>query len=483
VQEWKNILLCGKDADVFDKHLKAFDEEGRMVAARLASVRDTAIRLNLTGRLPVEEALTTFGNLAPAYHDALSKYDRAQPDPAAAIDKAVRGIDRAPTQAIDKIVAAIQGVAKEMAEQEKQQAASANDAALQWMAVFVAGAICSLLALSVTIIRSITRPIISLEQTMVGIAASGDLTRRADVLGGDEIGKMAQVFNDMLSHFQKVIGRVHASTNQVSSSADDLAQSASDLSDVSDQQSNAVAGSAAAIEQLTVAIAAVSDTALGVHDLAQGSMKRTNDGNRRVGELVGEIRHIRDNVVEIGRSVAEFVLSTKSITNMTREVRDIADQTNLLALNAAIEAARAGEAVRGFAVVADEVRKLAEKSGKSAIEIDSVTKNIMSQSDAVQSAIAAGMQSIEASTSLATDVQNVLDEARESVEGSTRGVDEITSTVAEQKAASTEIAQSMERIANMVEEANASARSVSKASGDLQGLSASLRESVAGFRV
>jgi len=134
-------------------------------------------------------------------------------------------------------------------------------------------------------------------------------------------------------------------------------------------------------------------------------------------------------------------------------------------------------------VVADEVRKLAEKSGKSAIEIDAVTQQIMQQSAAVQSAIKAGEQSITASTTLAAEVEGVLDHSRSSVEQSRSGVAEINESVSEQKIASTEIAQSMERIANMVEENNAAAQSISMSTNELRELSQSLSLTISGFRV
>ncbi len=483
VQEWKNVLLRGKDQASFDKYLKGFGEEAAEVVEYLGKTQSAAQILGIADRLKIGEIQAVFAKLEPAYRQALTKYDRSLPDPAAVVDKEVKGIDRPPTQAIDQLVKSIQDFAGEMAREEKANAAELNASILLWMGIFVAGAVTALIVLSLMIIRSISRPIGALQETMQGIEASGDLTRRARVEGRDEIAAMGDAFNRMLGHFQKVITEVHLSTDQVSGSADDLAVSASQLSGVSDQQSSAVSNSAAAVEQLTVAISSVADTAAEVHEMAGASVVRTDEGNRQVGRLVGELQQIQQSVVEIENKVAQFVESTRTITNMTREVRDIADQTNLLALNAAIEAARAGEAGRGFAVVADEVRKLAEKSGRSAVEIDAVTTVITQQSDAVQSAIEAGMKALETSTSMAGEVESVLKSARDSVEHSSLGVDEIRSSVAEQKQASTEIAQNMERIANMAEETNVSARTISQASADLRSLSLGLKNSVSGFRV
>jgi methyl-accepting chemotaxis protein len=293
---------------------------------------------------------------------------------------------------------------------------------------------------------------------------------------------MAGAFNTMMDQLQKLIGQVHEANRHVASATEQLADSSHSMAEVSERQSNAVASSAAAVEELTEAISSVASTAQDVQAKSHESVERTADGSRKVSHLVGEIDHIHQTMAEIAREVTEFVNSTQVIMGMTREVRDIADQTNLLALNAAIEAARAGDAGRGFAVVADEVRKLAEKSGKSANQIDSVMQSITSQSAAVQAAIVSGEQSLEESTKLAAEVEGVLENSRSAVEQSRHGVTEITDSVTEQKIASVEIAKSMEQIANMVEENNAAAQSIRTAASELHALSQNLSIAIAGFR-
>ena len=483
VQEWKNILLRGKDPETFNKHLKSFESENQAVKERLLQVKAAATKLGVAERIKVDNVIATFEKLAPAYLDALKQFDRASTDPGGTVDKVVRGIDREPTKAIDDLVTEIQKISKESNEAEAKNSAEVFGAVKTGLITFSIGAVVVLVLLAFYIVGSITGPLAALESVMTHIASSGDLTRRADTAHQDEIGRMANAFNIMMTQLQKIIGEVRGSSDQVAASAEQLAGSSAQLAEVSEQQSGAVASSAAAIEELTVAIASVSETARDVHTQAVDSVSRTTEGSEKVSHLAGEIQRLQQSMVDIARTVDEFVKSTQAITGMTQEVRDIADQTNLLALNAAIEAARAGEAGRGFAVVADEVRKLAEKSGKSASEIDSVTRSIMSQSSAVQDAITAGERAIETSMTLATDVEAVLLHSRDSVERSTHGVTEISDSVSEQKVASTDIAQSMERIANMVEENNAAAQSVSDATRELKTLSERLILSVSGFRL
>jgi methyl-accepting chemotaxis protein len=483
VQEWKNILLRGKDPAAFDKYLKGFDSEEAAVRKELGEVRSTLGKLGLDSRLDLAAIEASFAKLGPAYREALKQYDRNSPDPAATVDKLVRGIDREPTKAIDTLVADVEKLSDELNTRDRDDARAIYGAVKSGLLLFAAGAIAVLVALAGGLIRSITGPLDRLAATMAQIATSGDLTHRAEVGRADEIGRMAQAFNAMMAQLQTLIGEVRRSSDRVASAAQQLSSSSTALAEVSEHQSSVVSGSAAAIEELTVAIAAVSETSGEVQSQARDSVARTAEGSGKVSQLAGEIGHLQDNMAHIAGTVQEFLASTRAITDMTQEVRDLADQTNLLALNAAIEAARAGEAGRGFAVVADEVHKLAEKSGKSASAIDRVTQAIVAQSAAVQEAIASGEQAIAASTALASEVEGALDFSRRSVEQSTLGVGEITSSVGEQRIASTEIAQNMERIANMVEETSFTARNIHQASVDLQQLASGLMQSVAGFRV
>lgn len=332
--------------------------------------------------------------------------------------------------------------------------------------------------------ESVKRSLDLVAESMSKLASGGgDLTQRMAISTHDEVGRMAEAFNRFMGQLQIIIKQVRANGDELSSSATELSATAAQVADASGKQSDAAAATAASVEEMTVSISSIAEAASSMQQLSNRSLVHTREGNERLSQLIGEIDTVETSVVEISKSVNVFMQSTSLITNMTLQVKEIADQTNLLALNAAIEAARAGEQGRGFAVVADEVRKLAEKSAKSAGDIDAVTKTLEAQSVNVDKSIERSRQSLQKSQDYMEHVALGLGEATGSVSQANQSVDEISRSLEEQKAASTEIAQNIERIARMSEQNNIAVAETSSAANSVELLASKLHTLVSRFKV
>ncbi len=333
------------------------------------------------------------------------------------------------------------------------------------------------------LISFMTRPARELQQVMQTMQESGDLSRRAKVRSGDEIGQTAQAFNDLAQGFQVIVSQVDGHAVQVVNTAHRLAENAGKIAQGLQQQTDAAVTTSGAVSQVSASINQVAESVGRVAHLSEESAERAHQGQVSLQDMMQELELVERAVNEIASSVSEFVSNTQSITNMTQQVRDIAEQTNLLALNAAIEAARAGEQGRGFAVVADEVRKLAEKSALSASQIDEVTQTIGAQSGQVNKTVQRGISALLSSKAHISEVTSVLNSSNESVEGVNRGLEEIVGSINQQRDASVEIARNVERIASMASGSNDVVKSTVEETRQMELISEHLTKTVGRFKV
>ncbi|MEW6164609.1 MAG: methyl-accepting chemotaxis protein [Pseudomonadota bacterium] len=331
--------------------------------------------------------------------------------------------------------------------------------------------------------KVVTRPLEEMVSGLRSIASGeGDLTRRLEVKSDDEIGQASKVFNDMMVNFSNLVRQVGESASHVSGAAHELVDSAKQVANSSHQQYDKSRVVTDAVEKMVNSIVEVAESTERVHEQSRESLARSREGTQTLDRLITEIGRVKNAVNEMAGAVNEFVSSTVSITNMTREVKDIADQTNLLALNAAIEAARAGEQGRGFAVVADEVRKLAEKSATSANEIDSITRTLNNKSDAVRKSIEEGLADIASSEHSLDAVANAIAESNHSVEEVGNGLDSIAGATEEQRRVSTEAFTNIEAIAAMAHDNNEAVEVTAEAAQRLEDLAQQLQGTVGRFR-
>jgi methyl-accepting chemotaxis protein len=349
------------------------------------------------------------------------------------------------------------------------------------------GAIMFAVILSVVIFmlllaNNIVGSVNALRQTIAQVAASNDLTLRAKE-GLDEPGQTARAFNHLMDSFSKIISSVRGNSENVTATAQELTRTSAQITQGTQAQSEAAASTAAAVEEITVSINSVAANTEEVRKMSDESLAHATQGNESVTVMMVEIDKVEESVNKIAMSVKEFVESTRAISGMTQQVKEIADQTNLLALNAAIEAARAGEQGRGFAVVADEVRKLAEKSAQSANEIDRVTNSLNSKSVQVETTVQDGLRSLHTTQDQVEHVAEVLAGTGAAIKLSSQGVRDINTSVNEQSIASTEIAKHVEKIAQMSEESHAAVDLAGQEIARLEKLAEELHESVSRFRV
>ncbi len=330
----------------------------------------------------------------------------------------------------------------------------------------------------------VTTPLENLRNGLSDIArGEGDLTRRLPIKGRDEVGQAALVFNEMMENFNQLVRQVRDSAAQVASRVAALSDSADRVTQSSHQQNEKSNHAASAVEQLVASISSIARSAEHVQLQSQESLSRANEGDRNLQILLGEMNVVERAVREMADSVNNFVRNTDDITTMTREVKDIAEQTNLLALNAAIEAARAGEQGRGFAVVADEVRKLAEKSSRSASEIDTITASLSAQSVAVRRSIEAGLTHLETSQTAVASVSSILQATNGSVTEVGHGLDSIAEATDQQRRFSGDVEHSIEAIAGMARENSGTVEQTASAAHDLKHLAEGLSTLVGRFKV
>lgn len=260
--------------------------------------------------------------------------------------------------------------------------------------VSIVALLCILIAvfLSIIISASISNPIKKIKELMKK-AELGNLTVAMDTGKNDEIGKLTQSFNSMVSNICKLVeknrevtGSINNDTIAIRQISEQSAASSQQVSSVIQHIASSISDEASAAERGFVVISGLSKKIQNITEEIDSVMSLTTNAKDISKQATSTIALLNDKTQESSQMSIRIkddinLLNTRilDIIKFINVIRGISDQTNLLSLNAAIEAARAGDAGKGFAVVAEEIRKLSEQTNQATKEITEIIQNIQNQ--------------------------------------------------------------------------------------------------------
>lgn len=210
--------------------------------------------------------------------------------------------------------------------------------------------------------QSVSRMSFMLEDIAEG---QGNLTKRLEVKGSDEVGELAFCFNKFMKGLEGMIGRMKNVSVDIHAIIEDVSAGSQALSQTTLEQAASVKEVSASIEEMDASV--------------KNNAEQVREGQEASHEVTKLIDQSKEVFAALRKSIEEVSQDSKRIGDIVSTVNDVAFHTNLLALNAAVEAARAGEQGKGFAVVAGEVRSLAQRSAEAAREIKVLIEGTVSR--------------------------------------------------------------------------------------------------------
>jgi methyl-accepting chemotaxis protein len=334
------------------------------------------------------------------------------------------------------------------------------------------------------IIRVVTRPLNQTVQALQDVAqGEGDLTRRLHVKNRDELGQLADAFNQFSDKLQHLMIEVSSSSAELIEESSAMAQVVNNTKSDISTQSDQINQITVAIDSMSSKIKTVAEHTAQAAELAEQTSHHADEGARVVQQSFKSSDDLAHDVDRASTVINELENDVSNISGVLDVIRGIAEQTNLLALNAAIEAARAGEQGRGFAVVADEVRTLASRTQASTQEIQSMIQRLQDGSHQAVDVMDEGKVKAEQGLQQSREAGDSLEKIASVIEGMLSMNREIAVSTDQQEQSASQISQNISAINQLANQTTSSAEKMANNSLKVNQLSQQLQQLISHFKV
>lgn len=348
-------------------------------------------------------------------------------------------------------------------------------------------------------LEKITKAAIRLEQGDLGLTNEDEVIR-LDISSNDEIGVLAEIFENIIERLRSYIGEIsnvlkyisngdmtqgatqdymgdfhsiktsldniqsalNDTMERISTSAEQVSSGAEQVSSSSQSLSKGAADQASSVKEISSTVMEISEKA-----------KQTAEAAQNVGEYLNEadfyLKGSISSVNELNIAMKNISDSSQKISTIIATIENIAFQINILALNAAVEASRAGAAGKGFSVVADEVRNLAAKSDEAA----KATKELIEHS----------IDAVTEGNFIVSKVTDSLDKTSQSASQVTAQMSIVVNAVKNQTSAFSQVNEGISQISSVVQSNSETSEQCAAASEELSSLASLLKNLMRSFKL
>lgn len=371
------------------------------------------------------------------------------------------------------------------------------------------------------------------------VSGGADLSRRVNMITFDEVGEIAHLINDFLTHLDRdfrslrdLILEVGQDSDHISESSgslalrsreqnqrlDEISSTMEKFSAIMDKvhqnvgrETEIIQMNASAAEELNRGIEAISNQSAMVKSKTSQNREAAHKSISIVTSSVESTLRMSEKMKDIASMIKTVGDQSEQIDDIIGTIQTIAENTDMLSMNAAIEAAHAGAAGTGFAIVAQEIRELAELSSRSAQGIsqlihnikqsiiDAVAMSTMGEVEAQEGqkmaeeagkALSAIVSNIEETdgmigeiTSVTQEQKNLSEHFLEGVESLSQFSTQIQSAIDEQTAEAAQIDRNLQEISRFNEDNSQAAEKLARLSDDLKTLGERLKIIVMQFQI
>jgi methyl-accepting chemotaxis protein len=468
VQEWKNVLLRGRQPADAAKYWAQFEDRHHAVQGVLGElVAEPDLSADFKQR--AGQLRDSHQALLAAYSKGRDAFIAAGADPVAG-DRAVQGIDRATTEQLSQLA---KDISTDAHTQATAISASAERALWLGLAIMIVSAILVALLSLWLVSRRLVEPVTRLIAYVADLS-KGKFKERVENTREDELGQLAIAANTLRDFLDETFTRLKRNATELDGASSALHNIARQMAKGTEEQFSRTDQVATAMHEMSATAQEVANHAQEAAHAAEEADQSAQRGGQVMQATIDAINQMRGEIDTTSSVIRKLESDSGRVGKVLEVIRGIAEQTNLLALNAAIEAARAGEAGRGFAVVADEVRSLAQRTSSSITEINQIIDAVQLGTHDAARAIENGRQSSERSAEHVGNTGTMLGRITAAIEA-IRGMNQqIATAAAEQTAVAEDISRNLTEITTIGIANQQHVQGTEQASGRLHDLSGQL---------